>query len=299
MGPAAPAVSARRSRASALAWVVSIALFASGAALIGLRLRESPVDAAASPAEDPPLPEWLARTIPRDQFVAKLTPLDAKSTLLALAVVAALKARDPADPQERKITLDMQRVLRLGEVYDSQLSIFARREGSDGLDLTVRVARPGHEPFEYSARIERGALVSAAIANRPLTSSGNFQDLPVAFGDVSLRDVLGLASQLRLGACSALGVVAEGMKCLVFDVHMTNAKQEHGGSTALIYVSLDDLRLRAIRVFDEQDRLVRVYDDFQYDAEQRVAVPTSFRATSIECESHSVIRLQSSSSAAD
>jgi hypothetical protein len=206
--------------------------------------------------------------------------------LLAFARLAAGRGLDlSAGVVESRMT----RVLASGHEFDPRFELRWQQDG-ETTEVWLDVRR-ADEDVSYRALMEEGAVTEIEMTGPQGTvrfpARGLGEEVPIGVGDLQIRDVLALWEALRAGDVRVAGEILGlgATRLLVYEAGLG------GGESALVYVESVSRSLRTIRVFDADDRLVRVYGDFELVGEGLGRRLAGFTARSIVNDSHTRFRI--------
>lgn len=262
----------------------------------------------------PDVPEWHPRSEPKPHFAGHVKPGDGFGTAATrFSALLATLAAQSLEAKKLRIAVRMTRVIRSGHEFDIPFVITTEPSAS-GSRLRFDIATGSDRQRAYEVSVVDGR-VTAVVAEQPDGSGGLLRvelgaaelagasRLPLAVGDFNVRDAGAFLHALSgRTTLEPLGLVAQAssdrLLVLALDLSGTSwfAEKESAtesedpvigrGASALVYVSTADSRLRAIRVFDADERLVRTYDGFIYGDGLHALVPKRFRVTAVPSASH-------------
>ncbi|MCH8147137.1 MAG: hypothetical protein IH987_03975 [Planctomycetes bacterium] len=296
-----------------LALTISVILAIAGGALLIF---------AGRAARDPsglvsPAKPWLARTVPKGDFIAHIAALNGDEG----AVVAKLLTwggesllRQLADAALR-INFRITRVLRTGHEFHSQI-VLSYNQKATLAQVRLETTSGSGETAGYFAELRDGEVTRMGIGSPDAESNAEqmmqvFDNLPIGIGDLQLQDALSIYESFQrkefrpIGWLQGLG----SQRLLVFELNFrcsqsTANKADGGamdspvaldvrGASALLYIAPLSASVRALRIFDAEDLLVRTYDGFVFDNLGGLFPIKSFRAGSIPDESHTIFQIES------
>ena len=266
-------------------------------------------EGAATP---PSLTSWESHAAPKYELTAHLRPgagelrdgLAEAWRVLGERRVARINAQGT-----------LVRALRTGHVFASRITLSYERS-AEHEEASLVVVRRDADPVTFSVTLEDGQL--ASIGAEPGVSEGSRDVLaipvdvaqalaggqlpPIGIGDLILQDLVILSNALREADGSLLGVL-DGLGAdpqLVIETPPSSDDGPAGdgassdpnlAASALVYLEPASFKLKAVRVFNRADRLVRVYADFVYPDAADQPGAAGFQVRSIVTGSHSVFRL--------
>ncbi len=263
---------------------------------------EGPAPATSGASGGFPAPAWHAQAPTRATFEASIEPAS-DAPLQELFVRAGLaRAKQLLESSSGSVRARMTRVLDRGETYRSELELsFERR--ADDVFVELGVERDVTEPFAYKARLEGLQIVEATLVSDAGEQSIGFAgDVPIALGDMLVPDVLALTEAIRNDAVETVGVLAalNSDPLLVLRAELAeegevaadpSAPDDHRAVRALLYVDKTRFVPQAVRVFDRNDRLVRVYEGFTFREADSLLALSGLRVASLPNGSHTTFQL--------
>jgi hypothetical protein len=252
--------------------------------------------------------EWSLHSKSKNEFkyhIRKIDPID-EQTILEKGQEKLLSS-DFLHLASANICFRSERFLESGHEFSSVVDVRFRRIGKIG-QIKFEIERHSGEQIKYFVELQEGEItkvqVDSARGTDSLSESSDYLHLvrssPVGIGDLLLADIFGLYSMKRTGAVKTLGKLefpgSRGM--FVFDGAFfansdfpeeeesadSNSFEGRGVST-LIYVDQQDFIVRRLLIFDAEERLVRLYEDFHFVESDMLR---SLRVTSLVTKSHTV-----------
>jgi hypothetical protein len=190
--------------------------------------------------------------------------------------------------------LGLRRVLPSGHEFESAAEVFIEVEGPGNTRARL-VAEVAGEPVAFELLARAGALRGFRRESplaRPLdpAEAGTGDPPPMALRDVRVEDVFALAHELANGKQHWLGrLERENARALwVARLPLADPARPRDGVRdptraveAVLSVDAEQLDLRSVRIFDADERLLRIYDGFAHDARG-----IRGRARSLAAQSH-------------
>lgn len=285
-------------------WAASTGLVLAGVAL----LVSSWWRPKTSAAPEPRPAEKREPAAPKKAFFVKLlTPADAAAMS---GDEAAAFARREAESYRRVFQANgawtMRRVLARGFEFDSDLSLTYSREG-DLYTSRLAVTRKGEPVVTYrvSGNQEKVTRVEMAQGKRQGFQEINLSsEVPIAIGDLQVRDAAGLYAAAAAGRVRVLGDLdtlnASRMRVYeaLFEPSPEAGEREKApalrvagnGASALVYLDAASLLPRTLRIFDAGSRLVRVYSGLEYDTSGPEPSLLRAQVTNVQTDSVTFLR---------
>jgi len=245
--------------------------------------------------------------VPKSHFIAHVRPVakwDAAEPFdvaLALRRARALLALSSLHLEGRLV-----RELRSGHAFEAELMLdYDKKEDREVATLTL--PRENGTSLRYRAELRDGVITAVKVEEKGVDGKLQLVELPAAtldqveggglpigIGDLSVRESIDLLHALRSGSWRVLGDLGKlgSRRLIVFEVDLENEQEPVRRQGALAYVDAKHWELHSLRVFDDQDRLIRVYGDFAYQDALDGRRLSAFRVSTIPSGSHSVFQLE-------
>jgi hypothetical protein len=211
---------------------------------------------------------------------------------------------------EATATARLVRTLRSGLVFDSQLLFEYNARDPEQISVRLEIVR--EEKTTLFEAVFRGSTLVRVSGSGPGVDFDyntdslpvDLENIPVGIGDIDLGNLRRIFDALTEENVEWLGHLGElgSEKTGVFSLSLQpnghapepGSSGEVMGASALLYIAPGTLPLpRAIRIFNENGRLIGTYDDFVFDEPDRPYVPKSFRIDSVPSSSHTTVNIES------
>ena len=290
-------------------WGIALcgALIGAGLVLILTSLRGADPNPADGAQASKPPQAGASTGIPKSHFIAHVRPVakwDAAEPFdvaLAWRRMQALMSLSSLHIEGRLI-----RELRSGHAFEAELMLdYDKKEDREVATLTL--PRENGTSIRYRAELRDGVIAAVQVEEKGVDGEVQLVELPAAtldqveggrlpigIGDLSIRESVDLLHALRTGNWRILGDLDKlgSRSLIVFEVDLEGRKGPVRGQSALAYVDVARWELHSLRVFDDQDRLVRIYGDFAYQDAVEGRRLSAFRVSTIPSGSHSVFQLE-------
>jgi hypothetical protein len=257
-------------------------------------------------------PDWIRNSPRKEYFTNYLEKIEPASPIASLIRVYLMSlSQSQFKIPSARAEFRLIRTLKTSHEMESSVVLtYARRKEVD--EIQLHVVRAAKEPFTCRVTMREGAIEHVNFGDEKeggeSLNASRLYALPIGFGDLQLADLMAFYKLLGSGlSITPIGFLeAEGTeRLLVLDmdfpknpalenipdsVSTTNSFSGRGAS-ALVYINSRNYRLRRALVFDAESRLVRIYEDFTYQTEDKNSPIESFRATSLVTSSHTIFQL--------
>jgi hypothetical protein len=254
--------------------------------------------------------------IRRQHFTAYLKSIaegaDDGETSAAQTLLASLVEEWDLNGAGVRIRLKNRRVFQSGHEYDSE-AVFTCRDRGEFSEASIEIVGGSGPRRAFPVRFQSGKLFFPETGQSPDSSQKSWAEvsakLPVGIGDLDIRDTFGIYNSLRDRISPPVGFIKtpNGVKLLVFDLNLMSSggqsrdlteagpeRYDDTAGSALFYVKVPDPELRAVRVFDQEGRLLRTYEDFRFkSSDSKMRHLEAFRATSVLTASHTALQILS------
>jgi hypothetical protein len=194
----------------------------------------------------------------------------------------------------------MLRTLQNGQEFESQVTVrFNMSNDAGQLELIAHRSESDSVVFAVEFQDDEVKTLQGLVVE--FTK----QSIPLGIGDLPVHDLFVFTQFSAQSNIEIVGIdgTTESMGFLVFDIELYASKIDSIDSrrtasenesnslrgpvaiqaaSALVWVEPNKLRLSSIRVFNELNKVVRVYDNFLFDDDSK---PKAFRVTSIPTKS--------------
>jgi hypothetical protein len=263
-------------------------------------------------------PDWIRQSPLKEYFTNYLQTIEPTSPIASLIRVYLMSlSRSQFGFTSARAEFRMTRTLRSCHELESS-AVLTYERGEDVDEFEMHIMRSAKEPFTCRVVLREGAVEHVDFGNAGdqgnMLNANLLHTLPIGLGDLQLSDLMGFYRLLASGlSITPVGYLeAEGTeKLLVLEMEFppsSNAASEDSadsagtaaadtisfagrGASALVYIHPGNYTLRRVLIFDAANRLVRIYEDFAYQSDERGAPIDSFRASSLVTNSHTVFHL--------